>query len=234
MSSPLRTLAQVPFFNGLSDAELSQIHAIAQPRDCSRQELIFGDGDEGSGFYLVVSGRVKVYKLSPEGKEQILHILGPGEPLGQVAVFENRAFPANAEALVDSRLLFFPRPAFRRLLSDNPSLALNMLGVMSRRLREFTQQVESLSLKEVPSRLAAYLLARSREQGLSPMVHLAISKSQLANLLGTIPETLSRILARLSARGLIRVQGRQIELRDRQGLEELAAHGKLTDACSRG
>lgn len=227
MPDVLQTLAQLPFFKGLSDHELSQIHAIALPRPCSRQELIFGDGDEGDGFYLVVSGRVKIYKLSPDGKEQILHILGPGEPFGQVAVFESRAFPANAEALADSRLLFFPRAAFRRLLSDNPSLALNMLGIMSRRLREFTQQVESLSLKEVPARLASYLLTRAPERVPTPTVRLPIPKAQLANLLGTIPETLSRILARMSTRGLIRVQGRQITLCDRQALEDLAAHGKL-------
>jgi len=227
MPDVLQTLARLPFFRGLSDHELSQIQTIAMPRNCVRQELIFGDGDEGDGFYLVLKGRVKVYKLSPEGKEQILHILGPGEPFGQVAVFENRDFPANAEALDDSRLLFFPRTAFRRLLSDNPSLALNMLGVMSRRLREFTQQVESLSLKEVPARLASYLLTRAPERAPAPTVHLSIPKAQLANLLGTIPETLSRILARMSARGLIQVQGRQITLSDRQGLEDLAAHGKL-------
>ena len=173
----------------------------------------------------MVDGRVKIYKVSSEGKEQILHIFGPGEPFGEVPVFSGQQFPANAEALSKSHLLFFPRTAFIDLITKKPSLSLNMLAVLSMRLREFTIQVENLSLKEVPGRLASYLIYLADEQGKEDYVTLNISKGQLASLLGTIPETLSRIFAKMTDQNLIAVKGRTIQLLDHQGLEEIAGHG---------
>jgi CRP/FNR family transcriptional regulator len=172
----------------------------------------------------VLSGRVKVFKLSPDGKEQIFHILGPGEPFGEAAVFAGEKFPAYAEALTESRVCFFPRPAFVGLIKKNPSLALNMLAVLSRRLRKFAALVEDLSLKEVPGRLAAYLLFLSeRKKGMREL-ELDVSKNQLAGLLGTIPETLSRILARMARERFIKASGqRRIQILDRKALEELAS-----------
>ena len=162
---------------------------------------------------------VKIFKVSSEGKEQILHILGPGEPFGEVPVFSGKSFPANSEAISRSHLLFFPRIAMVELIAANPSLALNMLAVLSMRLRQFTVQIENLSLKEVPSRLAAYLIFLSEEQGRAEdSVVLNISKAQLASLLGTIPETLSRIFAKMSRLNLIEVKDREIRLRDPEGL----------------
>ena len=181
------------------------------------------DGDDGNGFYVVISGRVKVFKLSPDGKEQILHILGPGEPFGEVPVFAGERFPANAETLSESRVFFFPRPAFIELIRENPTLALNMMAVLSRRLRRFASLVEDLSLKEIPGRLAAYLLFLSGKNKGGTRVDLDVSKNQLASLLGTIPETLSRILARMDREKLIQTSGKRIEILDRKRLEELAS-----------
>ncbi|RLC11706.1 MAG: Crp/Fnr family transcriptional regulator, partial [Deltaproteobacteria bacterium] len=169
----------------------------------------------------------KIYKVSMDGKEQILHIYGPGSPIGEVAVFAGKNFPANAETLFKSHLLFFPRAAFVELISKNPSLSLNMLAMLSMRLRQFTIQVENLSLKEVPGRLASYLIYLAREQGAEKMVALPVSKGQLASLLGTIPETLSRILSKMSVSGLISVDGHEIKLLDLTGLADLAENGKL-------
>ena len=217
-----RIIAAIPAFNGLPESQLSDIHRIAIEREYAKGELIFSEGDEGDGFYVVVDGRVKIFKLSSEGKEQILHIFGPGEPFGEVPVFSGQSFPANAEAIAKSRLLFFPRKDFIGLISKNPSLALNMLAVLSKRLRQFTVQVENLSLKEVPERLASYLIYLAEEQDTVDAVSLPISKGQLASLLGTIPETLSRIFAKMSGDGLIQVEGKKIRLLDRASLETLA------------
>jgi len=227
MDSILQAIARFPAFNGLSEDELAALRKIAVQRNFARGERVFSEGDPGNGFYLVFEGQVKVYKLSPEGKEQILHIIRPGEPFGEVAVFAGRSFPANAEAIAASRLLFLPRDAFVALIGRNPSLAMNMLAVLSRRLRQFTVQVENLSLKEVPGRLASYLLVLSQEQSRSDKVQLPISKGQLASLLGTIPETLSRIFARMAEQGLIDVQGRTIALMDPESLEAVAEQGKV-------
>ena len=222
-------IANVLFFKGLSDDELENIQKIAAERTYQRNQLVFSDGEEGRGFFLVLHGKVKVFKMSPEGKEQILHILGPGEPVGQVAVFAGVSYPANAQAITDSRLLFFPRRAFVELIQARPTLALNMLAILSNRLREFTVQIENISLKEVPARLASYLLYLSDEKQGAERLQLTISKAQLASIIGTIPETLSRILTRMSAKDLILVNGREIQLLDSDSLAALAEHGRLAD-----
>ncbi len=220
-------LAQTPLFSGLEDTQLAQLARIALNRRYRKGEIIFNEGDPADGFYVVVEGRVKIFKVSSDGKEQILHIFGSRHPFGEVPVFAGQRFPAMAQAIAPSRILFLPRQAFVDLIAENPSLALNMLAVLSRRLRDFTVQIENLSLKEVPGRLASYLTFLSSEQGDARSVELKISKGQLASLLGTIPETLSRIFARMSDQGLIRVRGRTIEIVDRQGLACIAEHGRV-------
>ncbi len=205
-------------FEGLSGEEIETIAKLIFEKKYGKGETIFFEGDEADGFYIVSSGQIKVFKINPMGKEHILHIFGPGEPVGEVPVFSRQPFPANAEALEKSSTLFFPRKDFVALIEKNPSIALNMLAVLSRRLRQFATQIENLSLKEVPARLAGYLLYIAKEQENEGVVKLPVSKGQLASLLGTIPETLSRIFARMSDEGLIQVEGRSITILDRQGL----------------
>lgn len=214
-------------FNGLPEPHLSAILNIAVEKRTEKGEMIFSEGDPGDGFYIISDGMVKIYKMSMDGKEQILHMFGPGELFGEVPVFSGQAFPANAEAAKSSRLFFFPRNAIVNLMASDPTLALNMLAVMARRLRMFTIQIENLSLKEVPARLAGYLLLLSEEQGSRKSVQLNISKGQLASFLGTIPETLSRILKRMSEQGLITVEGRRIRLMDFEGINDLSESGKM-------
>jgi CRP-like cAMP-binding protein len=216
-------IAHIPLFQGLARKQHEDLAMIVVDQVIPRNKIIFSQGDEAVGFYVVISGRMKVFKLSPEGKEQILHIFGAGEPVGEVAVFSGEKFPASAEALEESRVFFFPRPAFVDLIGKNPSLALNMLGVLSRRLRKFAGLIEDLSLKEVPARLAAYLLLFSERQKRNIEFQLDVSKTQLSSLLGTIPETLSRIFAKMEKEKLIRSEGKKITLLDRKGLEELSA-----------
>ncbi len=227
MKKILQIIASTPLFKGLPPDDIEKLHSVAVDRFCDKDKTIFTEGDDGTGFYIVADGKVKVYKLSPDGKEQILHIYGPGNPFGEVPVFSGLRYPANARTLIKSHLLFFPRTAFVTLISDTPSLAMNMLAVLSRRLREFTIQIENLSLKEVPGRMASYLVILMEEQEDENAIHLPVSKGQLASLLGTIPETLSRILSRMSTEGLIKVNGRDITVLDREGLVALADLGKL-------
>ncbi len=226
MKNIFEIVSTVPLFGGLPDNQLDEIRKIAVSKRFNKGETIFSEGDPGNGFYVIAEGLVKIFKVSSEGKEQILHIFGIGEPFGEVPVFTGQPFPANAEAIAKSRLMFFPREAFVDLITANPSLSLSMLAVLSMRLRQFTVQIENLSLKEVPGRLASYLLYLADEQGKSDSVRLDISKSQLASLLGTIPETLSRIFSKMTDMQLIEVDGRDIKMLDRPGLIHLAEHGK--------
>ena len=226
MENILNIISAIPLFNGLPDDQLSAIREIAVEKQFNKGQTIFSEGDETKGFFVVVDGRVKIYKVSSEGKEQILHIFEAGQSFGEVTVFTGQQLPANAQTLAKSRLLLFPRNAFVGLVTANPSLALSLLAIMSKKLRQFADQIENLSLKEIPARLASYLIYLAQEQGSEDTVTLNVSKGQLASLLGTIPETLSRIFAKLSGQNLIRVEGPRITLLDRQGIEDLAEYSK--------
>jgi CRP/FNR family transcriptional regulator len=219
-------LIKSQLFGGLPEKHIAEIEKIAVDKHYNKGDVIFYDGDEGIGFYLVVAGSVNVYKLSSEGKEQILHIVKEGDTIGAVPVFSGKSFPANAKAISKSHLLFFERKKFIQLITNKPTLTMNILALLAMRLREFTIQVENLSLKEIPGRLAAYLLYLSQEQGDKDLVKLNISKFQLANLLGTGPESLSRTLGNMKRKKLIEEKGANIRLTNRGQLEELAEKGK--------
>jgi len=219
-------IASIPLFRGLSPENLNELAMIVTSQELGRGQTVFSEGEEGVGFYVVMSGQIKIFKLSFDGKEQILHILGPGEPFAEVAVFAGARYPAHAQALEKSRVLFFPKTAFIDLIESHPSLSLNMLAMLSIRLRKFANMIESLSLKEVPGRLAAHLLLLSGQKNDANVVRLPVAKTQLASMLGTIPETLSRILAKMNSQGLINTQGSTIQILDRPALEELATGEK--------
>lgn len=217
-----KAVARVTLFEGLSDGEVAALAGIAVVKDYERGQDIFHEGEEALGFYAVASGRVRIFKTSLAGKEHILHVFGPGEAFAEVAVFQGRTFPASAQAMEDSSALFFPRTAFKNLIKGHPEMAMNMMALLSHRLRFLVHRVEELSLKEVPARLAAHLLLLHESQGGEELV-LDLPKGQLASYLGTIQETLSRILKRLSDQGFISIQGRRIAVLDAQGLKSLAS-----------
>lgn len=210
-------------FAGLPDEDVKRIASIAGIKAFKRGQLIFSEGEIASAFYLVAYGRVKVFKVSPDGKEQVLHIIDACEPFGEVPVFSGDRFPANAAALEDCQALLFPRSAFLDLLTEEPSLAMNMLAFLSKRLLRFTRLVEELSLKEVPARLASYLLyLRDRADGRTE-VELDIPKNVLSALLGSVPETVSRVLNRMASEGLIQMEGRRIRILDVKDMEDYAS-----------
>jgi len=221
-------LASSIIFAGLPETFLKALVEICQVYQVEQGQLIFTEGDRGNGFYLVKAGRVKIYKLSAEGKEQILHFFGPAEPFGEVPVFAGQNFPANAVALEKGELLFLPRDDFISILNCQPTMALNMLAVLASRLRQFAQMIDALSLKEVPSRLASYLLYVCEGQNGKAKLELEITKGQLASFLGTIPETLSRILGKMNEQGVLTMAGHSITIVNRPALEKIAAGGKIS------
>ncbi len=213
-------LKTVPLFAGLADADLDALQAICRLRDGQRGELLFSDGEQAEGFFVVLDGKVKVYKLSAEGKERILHIVHPGGTFAEAAIFGNGLYPAYAEPLLPSRLLFIPKAGFLELLAGNSRIAINMIAGLSRFLRQFAQQIEELTFKDVPARLARYLLDLSKGRRIT--VELPVSKSQLASNLGTVSETFSRSLRKMIDDDLIRVSGKKVEILDVARLEEMA------------
>lgn len=217
-----RFIQTMDLFQGLAPAQLDAVAAICVPAKYAKGRTIFLEDSEARGLHVALSGQVKIFKLSVEGREQIIHIYGPGEPFGEVPVFEGGRFPANAEATQDSEILFVPRDGLLRLLERDKTLAMNMLAALSRKLRRFTVKLENLTLKETPQRVAAYLLDLSDREGGAAEVVLDITKGHLAGLLGTAQETLSRVLKKMTLAGLIDVRGKTIEILDPTNLEALA------------
>ena len=224
MDERQRELATSSLFAGLRSEQLERIAEVSARYSYARGADVFSEGDDADGFYVILAGQVRVYKMNLEGKEQILHLLGPGDPVGEAAVFSGGVFPAHAAALTNAELLFVPKKDFEKLLLEDPSISMNMLALLSKRLHRFAALIEDLALKEVPARLAAYLLYHAETGKQEAMiVSLGITKGQLANVLGTTPETLSRVLARMGKEGLIVMKGnRRIVLHDAERLETLS------------
>lgn len=200
---------------------------MAVSRDFLRQAVIFWEGKEAQGFYILTRGQIKLVKTSPDGKEFILRLVRPGETFGEAVVFADSPYPATAMALEDCQTLFFPKMPFLKHLAASPALARNMLATLSRLMFHLTRQLEDLSLKEVSARLARYILERCQEThgriaaGLT--FELPTTKTHLAAYLGTISETLSRTFARLKSFECIEVEKGRITIIDPTTLQKMAA-----------
>ncbi len=215
-------LGQINLFAGLSDTQLEKLESVAISRELVKGEQIFVSGEEAKGFYSVVAGKIKIYRESLSGKEQIIHIFGPGEIFGEVPVFQGSSYPASAITLAKSTLLYFSREQFERIIREDPELAMSMLALLSGRLRQMVNHVAALSLAEVPGRLASYLLLLKSTQK-SNILELDLPKGQIAAYLGTIQETLSRVFKKMSEQELIKVDRKTIEIVDADSLELIAS-----------
>ncbi len=190
-----------------------------------KKEIIFSEGEEYRGFYVVIKGSVKIGKLSFIRKEYILHIIKPNQTFADVPLFEGGNYPVNATALEDCELFFISKQGFVDLLKNNSSISLKMLAGFAKRLKSLTVRVEDLTLREVTSRLAHYILDEIKRNGTiklpEPSLKLTISKTNLASYLGTITETLSRTFNRLQERNIIRVHGKKIFIQNLPELQKL-------------
>ena len=225
-----KILRDVYLFSGVLEADLEALAHLAVSKAFARQDTIFWEGREAQGFYLLSRGSIKLVKSSPEGKEYIIRLVGPGETFAEAAVFSDASYPATAIALEDCQTLFFPKAPFLRHLAASPTLARNMLATLSRLMLHLTRQLEDLSLKEVSARLARYLLERCQERhgriekGLA--FELPTTKTHLAAYLGTIGETLSRTLSRLKSPGVLEVEKGRITITDPVVLKKIASGKK--------
>ena len=224
MSHLVEVARAAPLLSALDDAGVEDVLRRCHTIRRRRGTVIFAPDEPAERFFLVLAGRVKLYKLSPKGDEQILHLYGPGHTFAEAAVLAGVNYPAFAEAVEDATLLVVARRDLREAVAANPDLAIGMMAGLSAKLREFNRLIEELSLKEVPSRLASVLLRLADEAG-GETVRLAQTKRELAAQIGTVAETLSRALGKLKDAGLIAVRGRQITLLDGERLRELAENG---------
>jgi CRP/FNR family transcriptional regulator len=219
-------LSRCHLCSGLDKEELTAVSSIALAKKINKGSILFMEGDPAVGFYVLLSGRVKICKASAEGKEITIHQISPGQLFAEAAIFRGDRYPANCTALEDSTVAFFPKDSFIDLIKNSPQISLKIIGSLSAFLREFNRQVEELTLMEVSARLASYIL-REANKIQKNEITLDISKTELAKRLGTISETFSRNLRKLTELGIIRVEGKKIKIIDRDRLISVAEGEKI-------
>jgi len=216
-------LSDTFLFNSFAEKELNLLESSTSLKRVQKGEQIFSEGLDASAFFIIVSGKIKIYKVSPDGKEHTLHIHGPGDLVAEAAIFDSMVYPASCIALENSTLVRISREGFLVLIKKHPELSLKMMSGYSKRLRQFVAKIEELSLKDIKSRLAGYLLKNSKIENGTTVCRLKYSKKELSSLLGTIPETLSRSFAFLKQRGFIVEKNNLIIIPDPDKLRLLAS-----------
>ena len=205
-------------FSSLTDDELSELANLAVERSFMPNEFIFWDGDTPEYFYIVAEGEVKVLKHSSSGKDFIIAFFSPGEMFGEVAVFENKPYPASAQAVTESRVVGIRRADLLSFLTDRPQVALRIINVLGGRLRDAQSRLRDFAGERVERRLASVLLMLSLKLGLT----LPFTRQEIADMTGTTIETTIRVMSHLKNRGIIRsVRGKVIIL-DREKLRLLS------------
>jgi CRP/FNR family transcriptional regulator, dissimilatory nitrate respiration regulator len=213
-------------FSGLEEEYLADVAAIVVKRTFAKGETLFNEGETATGFYLLATGSVKLCKVSPDGKEKVLHFVNPLETFAEAAFFGDGDYPAEARTMERGTALFFPKQSFMGLLERNPRFSLNLIISLSLQLRRFARQIEDLSFAEVPTRLAAYLIDLSMKKSTSfqgkTYLDLEMKKGELASSLGTVSETLSRTFKKLKEEGTLDVEGNRVTILDMTKLRKLA------------
>jgi CRP-like cAMP-binding protein len=220
----LKRMQRLALFQGVSAEKLEELAKRALYRTCKAGEMFIGETDSAHAFYVVITGQVKLYKSSPEGREQTIYLLRPGDPFGMCTAFAFDSFPVNAMALEESGVLVIPGAVMETVAMENPQLLLNIIQLLSDRLKESMVLIESLALKEIPERIASFLIhALNRDDGQGTnRLELTITQRELAKILGATPEARSRAMRRMSNAGVLAVDGRSIRILDREALDELA------------
>jgi CRP/FNR family transcriptional regulator, nitrogen oxide reductase regulator len=228
MDSPLLTdvLRTTPVFRKLKPDDRERVAAVARLASYRRGELVFREGDPSDRFVMVASGRVKVFKMTPSGKDVILEIFGPGDPLGAVAVYEDFPFPASAVALEDTSCIAIGKQAFFQLLEQYPTVVRGLLLGLTFRLVELTNRLADLTGGRVETRFARLFLKLSGESGRAErdglFIPMPLSRQELADLTGTTIETAIRIMSRWGKDGVVRTEKGGFMLLDREALDALA------------
>jgi CRP-like cAMP-binding protein len=229
MSTPdvEEAVRRTSMFKRLNQDDRSHLAGVSRLKSYAKGERIFGEGEPSEFFSVVVSGRVKIVKMTPAGKDVILEIFATGDPFGAVAAYEGRPFPASAIALEETVCLLTPRQAFFSLLEQHPSLVRGLLFGLTQRLVELTNRLTELSGGRVEARIARLFLklgeniGRPVPEGIT--IPMALSRQELADLTGTTIETCIRIMSRWGKDDIVRTEKDGFVLVDKNTLEELAA-----------
>lgn len=216
-------LRKTPLFADLTEVEMIGLTRRINSRHFEHGTLLFSEGDLCTGLFLVASGKIRIFKLSPAGREQVLAVEGPGSSFAEIPVFDGGNYPASASALEDADVLFISRKDFQNFCLEHPEVALKVIAVVGSRLRRLVGIIEDLSFTTVRHRLISLILRLTHENGVASSkegvrVELTKTHQDLAAELGTVRELVSRNLSRLQAEGFLIVEGRKIVVKNVEGL----------------
>ncbi len=218
-------LQKTGLFSNLTPSELQLLAARTVRKLFSAGELLFSEGEPCTGLHIVSRGKVRIFKTSMSGREQVLAVEGPGSSVAELPVFDGGPYPASVVALEDSEIAFISRRDFHAYCMEHPDVALKVLAVVGARLRRLVGIIEELSFTTIRQRLVATLVKLAQAEGkqtpLGIEFRLPDSHQEIANQLGTVRELISRNLMRLQAEGLIEVDARHIVVKDMRGLNAL-------------
>lgn len=218
-------LGKTALLSSLSPAELQTLAIRAVRKFFSAGELLFSEGDPCNGLHIIAKGKVRIFKTSLSGREQVLAVNNPGESVAELPVFDGGPFPASGVAVEETEIAFISRRDFQAYCMEHPEVALKVLQVVGARLRRLVGIIEELSFTTIRQRLISALLKLAQTQGKSTPrgveFQLPASHQELANELGTVRELISRNLMRLQAEGILDVDARQIVVKDLKGLSAL-------------
>lgn len=216
-------LKKTPLFANLTEAELQALVVRTSRKRFQQGALLFAEGDPCAGLFLVAAGKIRIFKLSASGREQVLAVEGPGSSFAELPVFDGGNYPAAASAMEDTEVLFISRKDFQNFCREHPEVALKVIAVVGSRLRRLVGIIEELSFTTVRQRLIALVLRLAQADGTPSKegIHVELTKSHqdLAAELGTVRELVSRNLSRLQAEGFLEVEGRKIVVKDLPGLK---------------
>lgn len=218
MAVQVEFLKSIPYFSGLSLAELDSIRNVIFEKTAARGEIILLEGEPAEALYFVASGAVKVFKTSAEGKEQILNIVRPGESFNDVPVFDGGVNPASAQAMGPAVIYGIKKSDLEVILRDHPQVAMNLIQVLSQRVRHLVSLVEDLSFRHVTGRVAKILLEHAGDEtGSRPR----LTQHEMAAMAGTAREVVGRSLKALEQEGVIRLDRHRIVISDKQALKNV-------------
>ena len=217
----IEIMKQSHLFNSLTDLQLERVYSHSRHFDLNEQQQLFTQGQPVDYFFMVLSGRVKLYRVSPDGQEKIIEIVTPGGIFAEALVFADSAnYPVSAATLLDSELIGIDAKDFRALLWDSTSTCFNLMQAMSLRLRQLIHEIDTITLHSGTCRVAAYFLHNVPEH--QTEFELELAKNQIASRLSVKPETFSRILASLKKQNIVEVDGNHVTILNRQALKDLS------------
>ncbi len=222
----VNTLRSCKLFTGLAINELNNVAEVTVPKSLDKNEYLFRERSPSQGFYIVQRGAINVHRVTAAGKEQVIHIFRTGDSFAEIAVASPTGYPADARAIEATQVLLVQKDGFLALLKRQPELALRMLGSMSSHLRVLVCQIEDLTVKDVETRLANWLIKRCPDPSSEAPVdiELMIAKRVLAAELGTVSETFSRTLAKFRDQKLVAVKGKVVVVLSPARLGALLRH----------